>query len=525
MNENSKTFEQVATEVWTGLMQLFWGLIRVLRELYAQLSRRSGPPASRPSASRGDPFDLNFPLLMLTPQDAFTIGHAVEGVHITGANGGGKSSGPGQALIKAYMLAKMGMLILTAKPGEYETIRRYAEETGCLKRLIRFAPEEPWRFNFLAYLQKLPSRGAGLAANIVATLITMQEAMDKGNKGGHREQYWLDTLKELLMSAVDLCLLARPQENLSVERLHDVISSAPTSAAQVDDEVWQATSLDYQLVEEALNREALTDRQRSDLKITGKYWLSQFPQLASETRSSIVSTFTSMADGFLRGSIADLFGTGLNVTPEFTLDGYIIVVDLPVKLFGPVGVAAQTLWKFCWQDAVERRDVSKNPRPVALIADEAHLFVNEHDVSFATTARSSKACMLYLTQTLANYTHALGGEQKAKALTASLLDVLQTKFFCANASHETNTWASDIIGKVWTHKQNAGVNRGDTGTRSTNSGSTESLEYAVDPAVFQTLRRGGESSGYIVEAVCHGGGKVFKASGKNYVLTAFDQKA
>ncbi len=488
------------------------------------IARGTRPPSEPPTFQPLNSFDLNFPLLMLTPQDAFTVGHAVEGVHISGGNGSGKTSGPGQALIKAYMRAGMGMLVLTAKPGEYELIRRYAEETNCAKRVIRFAPEEPWRFNFLAYLQKLPSRGGGLTANIVATLITIQEAMDKDNEG-NRQQYWRDTLKELLTCCVDLCLLARPTQNLSVELLHDVISSAPTSAAQVDDENWQASSLCYRLVEEAVNNESLTQRQRSDLKITGKYWLSQFPQLANETRSSIVSTFTSMADGFLRGAMAELFGTGLNITPEFTLDGYIVVIDLPVKLFGKVGLAAQTLWEFLWQDAVERRDVAKNPRPVALVADEAHLFINEHIPLFATTGRSARACILLLSQTVANYHHALGGEQKGKALTSSLLDVLQTKFFCANSSAETNKWAADIIGKAWTHKQNSGFNRGDTGSSTTSAGSSESLEYAVEPAVFQVLKKGGESNSYIVETIVHGGGRIFKANGKNYILTAFNQKA
>ncbi len=489
------------------------------------LAKGLRPPPAPPAFHPLNSWDLNFPLLKLTREDFFTVGNAVEGVHISGGNGSGKTSGPGQALIKAYMRAGMGMLVLTAKPGEYELIRKYAEDTGCLKRVIRFAPEEPWRFNFMAYLQKLPSRGGGLTANIVSTLVTVQEAMDKGNEGGNREQYWKDTLNELLTNTVDLCLLARPQVNLSVELLHDVISSAPTSAAQVDDLNWQASSLCYQLVGEALNNESLTPRQRSDLKITGKYFLSQFPQLANETRSSIVSTFTSMISGLVRGPMADLIGTNLNITPEFTLDGFIVCVDVPVKSFGKLGLAVQTLWKFIWQEAIERRDVSKNQRPVALIADEAHLFVNEHDALFATTSRSSRACILFLSQTIANYTHSLGGESKAKALTSSLLDVLQTKFFCANSSFESNTWASNTIGKVWGRKQNSGFNRSEAGGGTSSSGSTESLDYAVEPMVFQVLKKGGPENHFIVEAICHAGGRIFKANGKNHLLTAFDQKA
>src|ERR1019366_5306953 len=102
-----------------------------------------GLGAARAVAPRreNNPFDPSFTLLRFSPYDAFTVGNAFEGVHIFGGNGSGKTSGPGQALLKAYMRAGMGGLILTAKPDEYALIRRYAEETGREKSLIRFCPE------------------------------------------------------------------------------------------------------------------------------------------------------------------------------------------------------------------------------------------------------------------------------------------------------------------------------------------------------------------------------------------------
>ena len=137
-----------------GFEQLYWK-----HDKPPVKKERPKPPA--------DPFDPMQPLLWLSEQDPFCLTHAYEGVHIFGGNGSGKTSGPGAALIKAYMRRNFGGLILTAKPSEYDLIRKYAAETGRLDSLIRFAPDEKWRFNFLSYEAKRPSRGAGLTANIV----------------------------------------------------------------------------------------------------------------------------------------------------------------------------------------------------------------------------------------------------------------------------------------------------------------------------------------------------------------------
>ena len=251
--------------------------------------------------------------------------------------------------------------------------------------------------------------------------------------------------------------------------------------------------------------------------------MTEFPQLPNDTRGSIVSTFTTTADVFLRGTIGELFSTGLNILPEITLEGAILVIDLPVKTYGHVGLSAQILWKYIWQQAIERRDVTKNPRPVFLWADEAHNFVNEHDVQFQTTARSSRCATTFLSQTLPNYYWSLGGEQKGQSLTESLMGVLQTKIFCANSDPKTNEWASTVFAKSFQSKFQSGINRNDKGGGGSNAGASESLEYNVQPAEFLTLRKGGPANQYLVEALIFGGGRVFNASGQTSLKTAFRQ--
>jgi hypothetical protein len=324
-------------------------------------------------------------------------------------------------------------------------------------------------------------------------------------------------------NAIDLRLLARPGEPLSVRALYDVIVSAPTSMEQLDSEAWQQKSTCYRLLEEALNSERLTEQQKSDLQITGRYFMQEFPMLPGDTRGSIISTFTTMADIFLRGQIGTLFSGGLNIVPELAHEGAILVIDIPVKTFGQVGIASQVLWKFVFQQACERRDVGKNPRPVFIASDECHNIVNQHDAMFLTTARSSRCCSIYMTQSYPNLVAAMGGEQRGQALADSFAGVLANRIFCANTDPKTNEWAASVFAKGFQSRFSSGVNRSERGGDSSNAGASESLEYLVQPAEFVTLAKGGPENSYLVEAIVSQGGRVFNASGTTFLKTAFRQ--
>lgn len=513
--------------LWPALKRGFENSLR--RSLWLPSWMNGGDTSKqviRPAPRTGTqlhPFDLDYPLLHWSQFDALRLRDAVTGVLVMGATGGGKTSGPYRTLLRTYLRAGYGGIIFITKPGEYAEIRRWAEETGRLDSLIRFAPEEKYRFGFMTYESRLPGRGGGLTENIVKLLTTVQESFERdGDSGGKQERYWKLALQQLLRNAVDLRLLARPDENLSVRSLYEVIVSAPVHPEQVDSEAWQQDSQCYRLLDEAVNNENLPARRKADLEITGRYFLREFPTLPGDTRGSIISTFTTMADIFLRGEIGELFSTGLNIVPEVTHQGGIIVVDIPIKSFGQIAVASQTLWKYLFQQSCERRDVGKNPRPVFLASDECHNIVNQHDVSFLTTARSSRCCSIYMTQTFPNLVAALGGEQKGKALAESLAGVLANRILCANTDPRTNAWAADVFAKGFHQKFHSGINN-NQGDRGTNAGSNESLEYNVQPGEFITLRKGGPENAYLVDAIVGQGGRVFKASRQTFIKTAFSQ--
>lgn len=106
-----------------------------------------------------------------------------------------------------------------------------------------------------------------------------------------------------------------------------------------------------------------------DFDAAAEYWLNEFPNISSKTRSGIVSMFTSTIDNLLRRPFRMLFSDPPDdwrkvAYPELTHQGIVIVMNLPVKEFGDAGRAAQIIYKYMWQQAAERRDITQNPRPV-----------------------------------------------------------------------------------------------------------------------------------------------------------------
>ena len=235
---------------------------------------------------------------------------------------------------------------------------------------------------------------------------------------------------------------------------------------------------------------------------------------------------TTMMDIFLRRPFRQLFSEPPAdrrriALPELTHRGVVIVINLPVKEFGDAGRAAQVVYKYLWQQAAERRNVKDNPRPVFLWVDEAQNFATEYDMQFQATARSSRACTVYLTQNLPNYYAEMGGEH-SKYRVDSLVGNLQTKIWHANSDPATNENAAEIIGKSWQKRQSSGTSFGEN-SFNLSSGESENLDYDVNPQEFTKLRKGGASNNFEVEAVVFQNGRIWKNK-KTHLFTKFNQK-
>ena len=368
-----------------------------------------------------------------------------EGTHIFGATGSGKTSGSGRALALALLRAGYGGLVLTYKPGEAATWRRYLEETGRAAHFLRVAPDTSERFNFLRYETSRETRGAGIAKNVAQRFL---EAIDEQ---GARSQdpYWDLALSSLLVNAMDTVLLARVAP--TVDNVHSVILSAPTATKHKA--ATYESSACVALLLQASKRADLSDADRVRLDRTVTYWSQEFATLPDKQRTSVVGCFTARATDLLRPPLSSLFGDhgeGVRDTfaPEQSHKGKVIVLDFPIVDFGETGRFAQRLYKTSWQHAALQRAQNANTLPLFLWVDEAHHFVTTADALFQSACRESRVASLYLAQNLANY-YAFFAARDPKQATDGFLGSLLTQVFHQNDDTTTNEWAEKRLGGKW----------------------------------------------------------------------------
>lgn len=521
---------------------------------------------------------LETELLTLSPQDAFTLRDAVQGVLVTGGIGSGKSSGSGKALAEAYLKSGMGGVVLCAKPEEAAVWRRYCAAAGRLESLIEWDGSAPG-FNFITY--ELARHGPRGLNNVTECIIRIEEManMASPTPGRPGEMFWQDTKRQILRASIPVLFAATG--TVRIADLVMFVRSAPTAPAQMQDIAWQRQSFFFKCFLEA--RERLDDA-------TGEravsYWLNDFATLDPKTRGNILISLTTSLDRFNHGWLHDAFCGETTLVPELTFHGAIILLNMPALTLNEDGIIAQQLFKYMWQRAVLARnglDRAQQERPVFLWADEAQYFVNSYDAEFLSTCRGSRACVVFLSQSLPTFYAKMGGEN-ARDRVHHLLGNFATRIWHNNACAETNEWAARTIGRTLQQRGNFsrghgsntsfGSNMGDGsnwgaqagsggsssysygsmgggsssagsnwstgrseggsdnrgrsrghGTNSSESwGYSETMDHLIEPGAFsRMLKTGGPANRNRVSAVWFQAGRRFEASGGNAFLAEFRQ--
>lgn len=465
-----------------------------------------------------EPFDLDTPLIAFSPSDQWTIRDACEGTQIFGSIGSGKTSGSGATIAKSFLNAGFGGLVLCAKPDERKLWERYARETGRSDSLVIFSPDHEWRLNFLDYEMRHTGRGSGLTENIVSLFTRIAEIVEGKQEVAGGDDFWERAMKELVRNAIDL--LAVSQGTVTLDDIVRIVADAPLTHNQVTDDDWQKLSFCFACMRDAETK-AQGRRQKHDVDVAITYWSKTFPHMGDRTRSSIVATFTSIADILLHGDVWELFSTETTIVPETTFkDGTIIIVDTPIQEYHEQGRLIGGLMKYLFQRAILRRDVSVDPRPVFLWVDEAQNFVSSYDFQYQAVARSARACTVYLTQNISNYYSVLGtnAHDEANALTGNF----QTRIWHANSDFATNEAASNLIGQRRMMMGSYGRSDNMEG-ESFNAGGNEAINYAVLPFEFTTLRKGGVPNNLEVDAILYQGGRRWNATSETYMRVTFKQ--
>lgn len=478
--------------------------------------------------------DLDFPLLKFSEDknDWWTVRNAVEGVQIFGGIGSGKTSGSGRMIATSFLRNGFGGVVLCAKPDEAGEWENYARECGRENDLIIFREGSDWRFNPLQYETTRAGKGAGLTMNITELFMTVFKMGQRitGSSSEEKERFWENSLKRCVNRVVDLLKLSG--EEVSVYNMVEVLSSAPEGEDAMkkiaheleDEEIVEWGKVDY-CIKCLYNagENSNTPQEDRDFKLVFNFFLRDFAKLDDRVRSTIKEMFLGFCEPFLTGVLNDHFAQDTNITPEVTFGGKIIILDFSVKDYLVAGIYAQSIFKYLWQQAVERRKVTKETLPVFLWVDESQYFVNEYDTIFQTTARSSKACTVFLTQNISNYYAQMGGNETS-AKVDSLLGNLSTKIFHCNNDSVTNEWASKVIGQDLIALEGGSNQRSMFNIGGVSRGESYMMQLLpqVLPVEFTTLASGGEHHQYKTQAIITVKGRRW-SDGKNFKKAVFSQ--
>lgn len=435
-------------------LQNQFGLLENLRTAKAQLAKlKSTPPSNLYFQGQvGDVAGLNLDMKEL-----------YSGTLVLGGVGSGKTSSSGMLISRSLVSQKAGGLILTYKTDEAEDWKNRLEAEGIdPRKIIVFNHASGLQCDFLRYEMKRKTAGAGNITNLLNILrIVGKISKSEGSKpeGGGGESFWEHSGEQLVREIITLIRIAFDDIRLDfIASLVEEMGWGPLSKLS-DDQIKRSM-----LVK---TREAIQewhDAERLSPKVNGagrmlttsesrdfrQVWNSlavAFPSSNERTRSGIISHAKLMYTPLMTGEMRDMFASGkVDITPEDTMDGYIIILDMSVQGEGEFGRIAQGVWKYLFQKAIERRDAN-DLRPVFLWVDEAQHFLNEWDQNFLTTVRSKHCATIFLTQNIDNF-YAEIGEKRTEAL----LSLFKTQVFHRNDSRATNKYASDLIGQYW-HKQ------------------------------------------------------------------------
>ena len=513
--------------------------------------------------------DLDTPLLKLSPKDSFTLRDAVQGILALGGIGSGKTSGTGNAVRQAYLRAGMGGLVMVAKPEEIGDWIKAAKENGRAASVILF--DETQGYSFIDY--EFSYHGLDGQGTVVETLMGVSASADHaaGNGvAGAGEEFWTHTLRQNLNYVVPAIYIAYGK--VTVTNIIDFVTTAATEAEQYADPQWIEQSYAGRTLKRMVDSPAMPVEEAKQRELM-QYWLYQFPAIPEKTRGNIVITLSSKFDRFRHGRLKRCFCEKTTIVPEMMFHGAIIIMCMPVMTWKEDGIIGQQLFLHAAERAIEARnglDRQHQLRPVFLYADECHYFVTEKDEAFLSTCRGSRACPVFLTQTLPTLYARMGHTKTAAA--QGLIGKFGTLVCHQNACHETNEYVSKVIGRDIHQRKNesrgigsnssfgtssgTSVSMGNSSSmsfgggspshttgrntssgwsdgRSSSSGSSENwsqgtseqMDNIIEPAFFaRNLKSGGPRNGGIVTAVWFKAGASFHHVGsRNFMLAEFKQ--
>lgn len=481
-----------------------------------------------------DKNSLYYPVIKLTEnkQDWILFEDLCRGNLVLGGTGAGKTSAWGKYYLHNMMKTGAGGLVLTVKRDEVELVKRIAKQTGRIDDLVEFTLNSGHTFNFLEYtLEKAKESGSPTYVNRLLKLFNNVVSMQAGSSEGSdsKDAFWIDAMEELLSHTIRTLIYANSQ--VSLESIYDIVSTLPEGKENWDkydkddsNETESAFFIEFLKAENNIatikmkptkNEEEI--RMVRGWKIISNYFRKRLNQYDIKTKATFVQMFSGMANKLMEDGIREAFSTGKsNITPDMTFDGKIIIMNIPYLEEGENARLCQVIFKYCWQKEVEKRITSGADPFVFLYCDEAQYFVTKNDPQFMSTARSAKVCVCYMTQNINGLARYLSFNRMNLN---SFLGNFQLQVFHQNGDHDTNDYASKLIGRTEIDKTSYSESKSSGNEKATLSKSettSKHWEHQLQTNDFSDLKSGGLNNDKIVESIVFLTGRRW-SDGKNYL--------
>lgn len=466
------------------------------------------------------PFHLDRSVMRFGESDFWTWRQLITGVYVQATTGAGKSSSILMWLLFLCLQLGAGAIFFTVKGTDCEGFKSIARAAGREHDVVVLDVEHEV-FNWLDWESK--HRKGTFSNNIVELFYSLVKLSERGaeDKGG--DAYWKFALKQLVRNTIELLQLS--QETVSLPNMNRVITSMPGYPEQVRDEAWQERSYCYRLVNKLANQELSTEDD-IDFDMIGDFFLKQIPELHPKTRGIINSSFTGLADIFLRGKFRRIFTGESTVTPEqcWADSKNILIINLPIDEFQESGRLAQLLIKRCFQRAAQARTPSKNQRPVLCVIDEVQYLLDpESDWLFTSNCRSKGIVNLWCSQSSDAIFTACSGGPKGEQTATALLANLTNKVFLKQDGKSAK-WCSEFFGEEYVYLDYGSGKLAPSlmGGGGATGGASKQLQPRVLPSAFFNLLNGGEINDCLVTGYVWSGGSDF-SNGKPYLKVQFSQ--
>ena len=406
--------------------------------------------------------------------------------------------------------------------------------------VIVFSENSDYSFSPLEYQQQRTGKGTGSIYNLVQLLFSIYE-LNKTISGQHssgkvESDFWDKAVRRLIKYSITLLYLA--EKPITFSNLHGFIISllnrdeyvrlqsilSQKSGMLKSLKEWAKSNFFIDVFYSATAQLSIKidegDRSREREYHLARQFFNHFPTISEKTRTIVIESLLGILEPMLTGAAFDHFGEKpTNIPPELCFEGKIIILDWSIKEYGSLARLLQGIYKWQYMKAVERRCFNpETDRVVFLMADEAHLFVNEnHDHTFLSTSRSVGCTVCSITQNINSFYAALGGSSSASRV-KNLIGNYGTRIYHSNWDIETNQFAANSIGKTWKRVLGHGV--------SASSGSSTSLNpqyvYQCEPIQFTQLRMGGPENNFHADIIATVAGKVF-SNNNNFIKSSIKQ--